>query len=192
MGLVTFAKGYIRTALLARGVTKVHLQAEANANYQVPYQAVVLVSEDATTSEFEKHEKFGGTKDDEGHYNHDGRLRTYRSHRKRKLVLEATVIGPTEAWVDDLIWSLLRDIPRTVLWSTVALEPPPEGGGAAESGDVYVDVAFPQIIWHDDESLLRTVSAAQLYIEFSTPCFRAVREPHWEEVEMTPNLTTDI
>lgn len=192
MGFVTFAKSYLRAAMLARGVTKVHTQAEANANYQIPYQAVILVSEDTTVAEFEKNEKFFGTKDEHGHYSHDGRLRAYRSHRKRKLVLEATVVGPSEAWVDDLVWSLLRDIPRTVLWSAVPLEPAPEGGGAAETGDVYVDVAFPQISWHDDESLLRTVSAAQLYVEFTAPCFRAVRDPHWEEVEMNLNLTTDI
>lgn len=188
MAFLSFCKAWVKAQLEARGVMTVWTQAEANANYQVPKSAIVLVSDDRTERTPEKVERFVGTKDQQGHYIHDGRLHAYRSARVRKLTLEASIIGPSEAWVDGVIDTMVRDIPMRLKQTAVELEP----GSTPETDDVWMDVDVPEIRWHDDESLLRNLDVGQIYIEFRRPYFKVALEPHWEEAEMAPNLTTDI
>lgn len=198
MGFVTFCKEWLKSQLEARGVVKVWTRAEANANYQVQKSAVILVFKDLTETAPEKHERFVGTKDKKGQYNHDGRLHTYRSHRERRLVLEASIIGPSESWVDEVIDGLMREVPRRLKQTGVVLEDDKPGADPGdpvipgETDDVWMGVEVVDVVWHDDESLLRNLEVAQVYIEFKRPNFKVVLEPHWEEAEMNPNLTTDI
>lgn len=113
MGYITFIKGWVKAALEAQGVTTVWTRAEANEKYEVPKTAVIPISEDKSELTPEKTERFVGTKDQQGHYNHDGRLHTYRSRRVRR----------TGSWkrldywtfrrlADGVIEAILRDAPE--------------------------------------------------------------------------------
>lgn len=167
--MIGVCKDFLKAKLAAVGVPEAQIRTtlQKGGRYEIPNSAILLVAEDTwerltgTAAD-----KFDGT---------TGKYTIFRNRYTRKLILELTLIGKNEAWVDGKV-EALAPMERTIMQPDAILDE-----------DVRIDVAIQKIEWDDIGALLPGVYAAQVYVEFTRPYLVKSDEPYYYERASEPD-----
>jgi len=170
--VIAACKAFIKSKLLDLGLDekRIRLQLKRGSRYEVPQSAVVLVNTDVF-------EKLGGRAALEVLGNQAAEtveeLRIYENRYLRRLVLEISIHGATEDWVNEVVERLAATMERRLVVTDPVL-----------GREVLVDVTVLRGEWDDVEALLPNVVTGQLFVLFERPYIHAQQAPFYMDVPL--------
>jgi len=171
--MISACKGFLRTKLVTLGLEekKIRLQLKKGSRYEVPESAVILVNTDV-------YEPLTGRAALEvlGHQTEPAveELRLYQNRYTRRLVLEVSIHGATEDWVDQVMERLVETMERRLVVTDPVL-----------GREVLVDVTVLKGEWDDVEALLPGLVTGQIFVLFERPYIQAQPAPFYVDVPLS-------
>lgn len=166
--MIVDCKAYMVEKLKDIGILEANIRTKLgrDARYEFPDSALILVADDDWDHKEEDLDK--------RKVSSESGLAVYRKLYDRTVILETTLIGKTEAWVDGKVKGLAKTLDKGLELQDADLDKP-----------IWVPIRIGRVKWDDAGIITRSMYAAQVYVWFKTPVVKLVELPHFEDVVIT-------